>query len=1040
MSSLDEAFSRQFRAWEMRGRGGRLFDQPVALEPPFVPFLGYDTPRQRVDDGRRATMLSRFWDTLTAPSAEPSLPPEQITEPGPYYRSAEPCAELQLTLPESSPLPAATHLGWMHEICRAGEPLTFELLGTPGEIVPQFAGKHEAMERIHRALPQYLPKIMMLPQADALHSAWFESAPRFASVTLGLGCEFMIPLRPGPTDLLSTVVHAMDGLRDRELALYQILIEPVVNQWAECIAPALTAADGKPIFRNRPELVSGAERKLAAPFLAVVVRLAACAETTERCWDIILDMAGPFAALTQRGSNYLIPLSNDGYAPVDQEEDLLSRTSHRTGMLLNAEELVPLISLPTGVSSRHLRRVTTTTRPAPIELLQGGSLLLGKNSHGGRTANVWLSPSERVRHMHVLGTSGTGKSTLLLNLIRQDLETGEGFAVLDPHGDLIDSVLGLIPPTRVEDVVLVDPSDEEFVVGFNILAAHSDLERNLLASDLVSVFRRLSTSWGEQMNSVLRNAILAFLESSRGGTLADLRRFLLDRAYREDFLGTVTDPEIVFYWRQAFPQLTGNRSIGPVLTRLDEFLSRKPIRYMVSQQENRLNFSEILDQGRILLVKLSQGQLGRENANLLGSVIMSKIQQTAMSRQLMPASQRRDFWVYLDEFHSFITPSMAEVLTGARKYRVGLILAHQELHQLDIERDVASAVLNCGTRVVFKVGDADARTLEKGFSHFEARDLMNLGIGEAVCRVERSDFDFNVAVPNTELPDEDEAMRVRDAVIARARAKYARPRAEVEAELLREFQASPLREAKPSRVSPTTKKAAEQPEPPPPSEEATSSEQAPPPEAESVAPSPSVAPESIATNPTPPRSPPALGRGGATHRDLQLLIQAQAHALGFRADLEEQVPPGNEAVDVGIHRGKFRIACEISVTSRTTPEIGNVLKCLRAGYHHIAFVSSNEKRIEEVSEALRHATSPDEFERIGFYSPDAFLGYLQKFAADHPIQPEVSATPNRLPTKTKRGWTLKSETANLTPEEAKQAEERGLRAIEEALRKKKHEA
>ena len=278
---------------------------------------------------------------------------------------------------------------------------------------------------------------------------------------------------------------------------------------------------------------------------------------------------------------------------------------------------------------------------------------------------------------------------------------------------------------------------------------------------------------------------------------------MLDAGFRREFLRTVTDPEIVYYWTKAFPQLSGGKSIGPLLTRLDEFLSRKPIRYMVSQQENRIDFAEILDRGQILLVKLPQGLIGRENTALLGSLITAKLQMAAMSRQRMPSAQRRDFWCYMDEFQNFITPSMAEILAGARKYRLGLILAHQELRHLEADRDVASAVLsNCYTRLVFKVGDADAKALESGFSHFEARDLMNLSIGEAVCRVERSDFDFNLAVPKPEQSDEDEVTRVRGEVIALSRAKYARPRSEIEAELMRQWQTDAHDKTKPTPAPP----------------------------------------------------------------------------------------------------------------------------------------------------------------------------------------------------------------------------------------------
>jgi hypothetical protein len=367
-------------------------------------------------------------------------------------------------------------------------------------------------------------------------------------------------------------------------------------------------------------------------------------------------------------------------------------------------------------------------------------------------------------------------------LIHQDIANGAGVAVIDPHGDLVNRILGSIPENRIGDVVLFDPTDEDFSVGFNILAAHSDVEKTLLASDLVSVFRRLSSSWGDQLNSVLNNAILAFLESDRGGTLSDLQRFLIDASYRNEFLESVHDPDIVYYWRKAFPQLGGNKSIGSVLTRLNEFLIPKPIRYMVSQRENKVDLNQVMDQGKILLARLSKGLIGDKNAFLLGSLLVSKFQQLAMSRQRVAAENRRDFWLYLDEFQNFITPSMAEILTGTRKYHLGLVLAHHYLSQLREDSDVASAVMtNPYTRVCFRVGSDDARKLADTFASFDADDLQNLRRGEAVVRVERRDQDFNLTVPLPPLPGKD-ALAVQARVIEASRIKYGTPRTEIEAD------------------------------------------------------------------------------------------------------------------------------------------------------------------------------------------------------------------------------------------------------------------
>ena len=347
----------------------------------------------------------------------------------------------------------------------------------------------------------------------------------------------------------------------------------------------------------------------------------------------------------------------------------------------------------------------------------------------------------------MIGATGTGKSTFLLNSIVQDIQCGNGVAVLDPHGDLIESVLNYIPANRLKDVILIDPSDPEYSVGFNILKANTELEKEVLSSDLVSVFQRFSTSWGDQMTSVLANTLLAFLESSEGGTLLDVRRFLIEPTFRDRVLKTVSDPSILYYWNKEFPIIKTN-SIGSILTRLDSFLRPKAIRHIFSQKEG-LNFSDILNSQKILLVKLSHGLIGESNSYLLGSLLVSKIYQTALSRQSTHMDDRKEFYVYIDEFQNFITPSISSILSGGRKYRLGLILAHQSLDQISsANTELASALIaNAGIRVCFRLGESDAVKLEKGFASFTSEDLLNLSTGEAICRVGRSDMDFNVSVP-----------------------------------------------------------------------------------------------------------------------------------------------------------------------------------------------------------------------------------------------------------------------------------------------------
>jgi hypothetical protein len=772
----------------------------------------------------------------------------------------------------------------------------------------------------------------------------------------------MFSLESGKLDPFVGIIAALSELQPVELALFQVLFESVEQDWPESIVRSVTHADGKPFFVNMPELAAAAENKVARPLYAAVVRIAVKSESFERTVQIARELAGSLRVFTDPQGNELIPLGNDDYPFEKHVEDVLCRQSRRSGMLLNSDELIGFVHLPSSdIRSPALERETGKTKAAPpiVRLKEG--LLLGTNDHIGESVQVRLSPEQRVRHMHIIGSSGTGKSTLLFNLITQDIESGQGVGVLDPHGDLINRILGIIPPDRVADVVLVDPSDEEYSVGFNILSAHSELEKNLLASDLVSVFERLSTSWGDQMNSVLQNAILAFLESPRRGTLADLRRFLIEPAFRTEFLTSVQDSEVVYYWQKSFPHLSGNKSIGSILTRLDTFLSKKPIRHMVSQPENRLDFAHIMDTGKIFLAKLPEGLLGRENSYLLGTLLVSKFQQIAMSRQAQQIALRRDFWLYIDEFANFITPSMAEILSGARKYRIGLTLAHHELHQLQRNPEVASAVMSHPfTRVVFRVGDDDAKKLAEGFSSFEARDLRNLEAGQAIARVERSDYDFNLHIPLPEEPDQTEANVRRHEVITASRGKYARPRAEVEAAERAKLDTARREpeQSTPKPIAPPFPKVAETKPIPKPAE----------------APKPQVEEKPGAAD---------TDAEDGDHTATKKLICREAEALDYTASIEELVPSGGR-VDVVLRRGDRTIACEVSVTNTVEYEVANVAKCLHAGFNHVASVCRNRKKLARIQEALPATIPADQIQRVGFYAPDEFIARLFEWASADP--------------------------------------------------------
>lgn len=1029
-SMISEALTRQFYDWERRGRGWTVWPDPVDLEPPFRPFVEHSVPRPTiVDDGQFETGLSRFADSfrrmlgLREEQTEvPQIEEEEEPEPDPIAKRNS-LVELQTLLPADLDIPREAFEQFFISLSLCREPVAFEILGLPSQIAVQFAVHSSEAPLVSQQLEAFFPEAVFLPHQDALVNSWNEMET--AVVEFGLGKEFMLRLASGKLDPFVGVIGARSTLNANELGLVQVLFHRARQPWSESIMRAVTDNNGDAFFSNAPEFLDEARKKVSRPIYAVIVRIATQSKEFERTWEIARNLAGSFHTFANPEGNELIPLTNDDYPLARHVEDVLCRQTRRSGMLLNSDELIGFVHLPgAAVRSSRLLRETKKTKEAPERLLRENGILLGQNPHQGRTPDVRISPNDRIRHMHLIGASGTGKSNLLINLIRQDIENGNGVGVLDPHGDLVDDIMALIPPERVEDVVLVDPSDEEFSVGFNILSAHSDWEKTLLASDLVSVFRRLSSSWGDQMGSVLQNAILAFLESTEPGTLADMRRFLVDPDYRTKFLKTVNDPDVVFYWKKTFPQLTGTRSLGPVLTRLETFLSPKSIRYMVSQPVNKLDFANILDSGKIFLAKLSQGQIGRENAFLLGSLFVAKIQQTAMSRQRMAKEARRDFWLYIDEFHNFITPSMAEILTGARKYRVGLTLAHQEVRQLQRDSEVASAVMsNSHTRIVFRVGDEDARKLGDGFSSFETKDLQALGIGEAIARVERSNFDFNLSVPLMERPDPDEAAETRARIITASREKYGTSKAEVQTALLRQIELedadeSPIPKQKRSKPPETTV---------PKSPESKSAE------IPKSAEEPKFPSAEVGEKPAKSAPPPIPSeRDEGLHQNIKERIRVQAESLDYTVSIEEFVLDGAGRADVVLRRGMQSIACEISITTTVEHEVGNVMKCLKAGFKHVAMIGQTRKKLDQIQRIVAETIPAAHAALVGYYLPDEFISLLQDKAIEDPEGGQMEKGKRR-----KRNIALGA--SQLSESERRQREKKMLEEIADEMKRKKSE-
>lgn len=990
MASVHEQLSEQFYKWESRGRGWQVFDEPVAPEPPFRPFNGHYLPEAPViDDGRRPTFLSSLFRKISQPPQAPAIV-EAEEEPELNSLIREPLVELQTSLPAKLDISHEAFDQFLANLSLCREPITFELLGNHKQVVAQFAACQSDVSQVRRQLQAHFPEATFLQRAGTLDEAWDACVgDEVFALEFGLEREFMLPLASGKLDPFIGIIGALAELQPGELGLFQVLFQPVQHPWADSIVSSVSHADGKPFFVNSPELTAAAERKVARPLFAAVVRIMARTATRDRLMEIARDLAGSLRVFAQPQGNALIPLHNEEYPFIEHIEDVLLRQTRRTGMLLNSDELFGFVHLPaSAVRSPVLLRDAGKTKSAPGIVRQPPGVVIGDNEHNSETVPVFLTADQRVRHTHIIGSNGTGKSSLLLNLIRQDIENGDGVAVLDPHGDLIDQILGFIPEDRINDVVLVDLSDEDFPIGFNLLHAHSEIEKRLLASDLVGVFRRLSTTWGDQMDTVLQNAILAFLKSSQGGTLADLRRFLRDENFRSDFLLTVHDVEVLTFWQEIFPKLGASKSVSSLLARLQEFFSQEPLRNMVSQRVNKLDFADIMDSGKIFLAKLSTGLGGEENSYLLGTLLVSKFQQLAMARQAQKLESRRDFWLYIDEFQHFISPSMEKILTGTRKYRLGFTLAHQNLHQLQDNAKVASAVMTqpC-TRIVLRVGDDDAKKLGECFDSFDAKSLTRLEQFHAIVRVERNDFDFNLALRKPELSGGGEARMA--AVIAASRAKYATPRAVVEAALLAEIRPEAAKTKPPVSAGEGVKPTSKPVIPPTPTDpsvvpkslaESTGSEK------KAASGGPSAQKTGASQDTEVPNAVGAETTGDdevSQHKSLKNEIQTEAESLDFTV-LPEQSIPQHGRPDLILTRGDKSVACEISVTTPPETEADHIRLRLKAGFQHVAVISANRRKLNLIQEAYVRQSGTIAASKVGFYTPKEFFAQLFTWAADDP--------------------------------------------------------
>jgi len=605
-----------------------------------------------------------------------------------------------------------------------------------------------------------------------------------------------------------------------------------------------------------------------------------------------------------------------------------------------------------------------------------------------------IAEADRATHFYVVGATGTGKTKFLEHLIEQDIQKGSGFGVIDPHGDLIEDIKGLLifrylptDPEISERVVLIDPTDARFTVTFNPLEKVPGVSIPEQVNELVSGFKKIwSDSWGVRMEDLMRNSLIALGEAEL--TLLELPYFLSHRGFRESVLEKVSHPLVQEYFKR-FNRVTDRGQvtwIEPVMNKLNAFFADDRIRQMFTSERSSFNIRAIMDEKKILLIKLDKGKL-KDSSDLLGSLLMAKIQMAAFSRSDLPPSKRVPFYLYIDEFQNFASESFSVVLSEARKYGLSLIMAHQTLSQ--IPEELRSLILgNAGIQVCFRLNRHDASILAKEAFEYSGHEIKGISgfrpkywsLGEEwerniaelqhlplrFCYVKHKIEGGVIPIQTADVEsfreimgwEEDRYLEFLKGVPFGRGYLISRDELAVSTEqrqkLIQDLIKSKEKEKEkvPTKIIEETKK---------------------PKAVERERPLLEVLPQA--------EIPSVHDKGPSQHRYFQVLIKRLAEDKGYKGTIEQPTPDGAGRIDVALEQDGKRIACEISVTSTPEQELRNLEKCLAAGFEKVVLCSPERKILESVRNLASLSLNGADLKRIFFFLPDELFFFLEEKAA-----------------------------------------------------------
>jgi hypothetical protein len=535
--------------------------------------------------------------------------------------------------------------------------------------------------------------------------------------------------------------------------------------------------------------LTGAEEKIVKLGFSTKIRLIAVAENQIKARQRLHSAVGAFKQFNTTNMNGF-QADKMRLNELKFLDDYQKRIFIDEGYILNITELASIFHLP-NISVETPSIVWAGAKkgepPADLPLITDDKpdpeiTVFGITDFRGDKVKFGIKEDDRRRHMYLIGRTGVGKTNTMQNMVIDDMKAGRGVAVVDPHGDFIEYILNFIPDSRINDVVLFDPSDTEHPIGFNLLENVNPELKNIVSSGLIGIFKKLwIDSWGPRLEHILRNTILALLESP-GETMLGIMKMLVDENYRREVVDRVQDPVIKDFWINEFErydQKFRTEAVAPIQNKVGQFLSSSTIRNILGQPKSMIDIEDIMDNKKILLMNLSKGKIGEDNCALIGAMLITKIQITAMMRARIPEQDRVDFYLYVDEFQNFATESFAAILSEARKYHLNIIIANQYVTQMSEE--VRDAVFgNVGTMITFRIGASDAPLLAKEYIPvFEETDLINLDKYHIYVKMS---IDGVTTIPfsATNVPPYTETTNNHDKVVEQSRQKYGQPRELVE--------------------------------------------------------------------------------------------------------------------------------------------------------------------------------------------------------------------------------------------------------------------